>query len=113
MRSTSVWGLTFLVISGALTLLGAWNLSQSRHSILRNYPVIGHVRWLIEMIRPEIRQYLLEGENEQTPFSRAQRSLVYKRSKAISADQPFGTMFDVYADGYEFIQPFSSARRSG
>lgn len=104
LRSTSVWGLTFLVISGALTLLGAWNLSQSRHSILRNYPVIGHVRWLIETIRPEIRQYLLEGENEQTPFSRAQRSLVYKRSKAISADQPFGTMFDVYADGYEFIQ---------
>ncbi|NJM51820.1 MAG: FMN-binding glutamate synthase family protein [Sphingomonadales bacterium] len=104
LRSTSVWGLTFLVISGSLTLLGAWNLSQSRHSILRNYPVIGHVRWLIETIRPEIRQYLLEGENEQTPFSRAQRSLVYKRSKAISADQPFGTMFDVYADGYEFIQ---------
>ncbi len=101
---TNVWGWTFVGVFGALSLLGVWNISQSRHSILRNYPVIGHVRWLIEMIRPEIRQYLLEGENEQTPFSRAQRSLVYKRSKGISADQPFGTMFDVYADGYEFIQ---------
>ncbi len=104
MGLTSVWGWIFSFVFGALSLLGIWNISQPRHSILRNYPVIGHVRWIIEMIRPEIRQYLLEGENEQTPFSRAQRSLVYKRSKAISADQPFGTMFDVYADGYEFIQ---------
>lgn len=104
LRPTGVWGLMFLAASGALSLLGVWNICQSRHSVLRNYPVIGHVRWLIEQVRPEIRQYLLEGENEQTPFSRAQRSLVYKRSKAISADQPFGTMFDVYAERYEFIQ---------
>ncbi len=91
-------------VFGALTALGIWNLIQTRHSILRNYPVIGHVRWLVEMIRPEIRQYLLEDEDDATPFSRAQRSLVYERAKALSADHPFGTLVDVYGNDYEYIQ---------
>jgi glutamate synthase domain-containing protein 2 len=91
-------------IFGALTGLGLWNMAQTSHSILRNYPVIGHVRWLVEMIRPEIRQYLLEDDDDATPFSRAQRSLVYERSKSLSSDHPFGTLVDVYADDYEYIQ---------
>jgi glutamate synthase domain-containing protein 2 len=56
------------------------------------------------MIRPEIRQYLLEDDDDATPFSRAQRSLVYERAKAVSADHPFGTLVDVYANDYEYIQ---------
>jgi glutamate synthase domain-containing protein 2 len=91
-------------IFGALSLLGVWNCFQTRHAILRNYPVIGHVRWLVEMIRPEIRQYLLEDDNEATPFSRAQRTLVYQRAKSVSADHPFGTLVDVYSADYEYIQ---------
>jgi glutamate synthase domain-containing protein 2 len=91
-------------VCAALTLLGVWNVTQTRHSILRNYPVIGHARWLVEMIRPEIRQYLLEDDDDATPFSRAQRTLVYQRSKAISSDHPFGTLVDVYANDYEYIQ---------
>ncbi len=93
----------FAALCGGLALLGIWNLVQTRHSILRNYPVIGHVRWLVEMIRPEIRQYLLEDEDDAWPFSRAQRSLAYSRAKALNSDRPFGTLVDVYGDDYEYI----------
>jgi glutamate synthase domain-containing protein 2 len=93
-----------IALFGALGLLGLRDVIQRKHSVQRNYPVIGHIRWLVEMVRPEIRQYLLEDENEQTPFSRAERSLVYRRAKSDLADQPFGTLFDVYADGYQYIQ---------
>jgi glutamate synthase domain-containing protein 2 len=87
-----------------LTLVGVRDLLQPHHAILRNYPVIGHVRWLVETIRPEIRQYLLEGDDLKTPFSRAQRSLVYRRAKGVSSEQPFGTLVPLYAEGYEYIQ---------
>ena len=92
-----------MLIAGALTALGIFNLVQTRHSILRNYPVIGHIRWLVELIRPELRQYLLESETEAVPFSRAQRALVYARAKDLSGDHPFGTLLNVYGDDYEFI----------
>ncbi|CAH1648506.1 FMN-binding glutamate synthase family protein [Chelatococcus asaccharovorans] len=100
----SFWGGVLLLVLCVLSLLGIWDLLQTRHSVLRNYPVIGHVRWLVEMIRPEFRQYLMESETEATPFSRAQRSLVYRRAKEAPSEHPFGTMMDVYADDYEFIQ---------
>ncbi|MFM2100277.1 MAG: hypothetical protein RLZZ366_1816, partial [Pseudomonadota bacterium] len=87
-----------------LVLIGTYDVLQTRHSILRNYPVIGHIRWLVEMIRPEIRQYLLEDEDDATPFSRAQRSLAYQRAKGVSSDHPFGTLMDVYANDYEYLQ---------
>ncbi|NBU19004.1 MAG: FMN-binding glutamate synthase family protein, partial [Betaproteobacteria bacterium] len=73
------------------------------HAILRNYPVIGHLRFMFEYIRPEIRQYFLESETDATPFSRAQRSLVYSRAKGDSDKRPFGTQLDVRAVGYEWI----------
>ena len=76
---------------------------QTRHAVLRNYPLIGHMRWMFERIRPEIRQYLLESDSEQTPFSRSQRSLIYARSKGESSERAFGTQMDVYKDGHEFI----------
>jgi glutamate synthase domain-containing protein 2 len=98
------WGWTLAVMPTLLVLLGIWDLLQTRHSVLRNYPVIGHIRWMVEMIRPEVRQYLLEDEEEATPFSRAQRSLVYRRAKEEQSDHPFGTLLDVYAPDYEFIQ---------
>ncbi|MBS7812735.1 FMN-binding glutamate synthase family protein [Roseococcus pinisoli] len=104
LRPAGGWSVVLPLILGALTLLGLWDLFQTQHSVLRNYPIIGHARWLVEMIRPEIRQYLLENDTEATPFSRAQRSLVYRRAKEAPSEHPFGTLMDVYADGYEFIQ---------
>src|SRR5690606_1714021 len=69
----------------------------------RNYPILGHVRYLVESIRPEIRQYLIESDTEQLPFSRTQRSLVYARAKNQTSDRPFGTQKDVNLTGYELI----------
>ncbi len=86
-----------------LTALGFRDTQQTRHSVLRNYPVIGHLRFLLEFIRPEMRQYFIEGDNEAAPFSRQQRSLVYQRAKGDSDKRPFGTQMDVGAVGYEWI----------
>lgn len=96
-----LWPLTLL--SALLSLLGIVDLLQDRHAVRRNYPILGNIRYLVEGIRPEIRQYLLEGDGEQLPFSRAQRSLVYARAKNEGADKPFGTLIDVYQPGFEFI----------
>lgn len=87
----------------ALTLLGLRDVNQERHAILRNYPVIGHLRFLLEFIRPEIRQYFVEGDNDAAPFSRAQRSIVYQRAKGDPDQRPFGTQLDVGQDGYEWL----------
>lgn len=93
------------LVASALVALGLFDLLQTRHSVRRNYPLIGNLRWLIEWVRPEIRQYLIEGDEDQTPFSRSQRSLVYARAKGESSERAFGTQLDVYRDGYEFISP--------
>ena len=93
------WPLIFL----GLSLVGLYDLQQQHHAILRNYPIIGHLRFMLETIRPEIRQYFLESETEAAPFSRAQRGLVYSRAKGASDKRPFGTQLDVRAVGYEWI----------
>ncbi len=93
------WALAFLFGVG----LGVRDTRQRRHSVLRNYPVIGHVRFLLEYVRPEIRQYFIESDREAAPFSRQQRSLVYQRSKGAQDKRPFGTQLDVQAHGYEWI----------
>ena len=87
----------------ALFGLGMRDRRQTRHSVLRNYPVIGHLRFLLEFIRPEMRQYFIEGDNEAAPFSRQQRSLVYQRAKGEPDKRPFGTQMNVGAIGYEWI----------
>ncbi len=93
------WPTLFLFLS----LVGLYDLQQTHHAILRNYPIIGHLRFMLESIRPEIRQYFLESETEAAPFSRAQRTLVYSRAKGASDKRPFGTQLDVRAVGYEWI----------
>jgi glutamate synthase domain-containing protein 2 len=99
---SGAYALPALVALG-LVLLGARDSLQRQHSVLRNYPVIGHLRFLLEFIRPEIRQYFLETDNEQTPFSRQQRSIVYQRAKGAPDKRPFGTQLDQHVAGYEWI----------
>jgi glutamate synthase domain-containing protein 2 len=89
--------------TGVLSGIGVNDMRQRRHAVRRNYPILGNIRYLVEAIRPEIRQYLLEGDNDALPFSRAQRSLVYARAKGQPSDKPFGTLLDVYQTGFEFI----------
>ena len=93
------WALVFLFGVG----LGFRDTRQNRHALLRNYPVIGHIRFLLEYVRPEIRQYFIESDREAAPFSRQQRSLVYQRSKGAQDKRPFGTQLNVQAHGYEWI----------
>jgi len=99
-------------IAAGLSLLGVRDLIQPHHSIQRNYPVIGHIRWMVELIRPEIRQYLIESDEDAAPFSRAQRSLVYERAKGEMGEHPFGTLLDPYRDGYEFISHSSRPKKA-
>jgi glutamate synthase domain-containing protein 2 len=96
-------GLVWLLLFGALSALGWYDLRQSKSSLLRNYPVIGHLRYMLETVRPELRQYFLENDTDATPFSRNQRSLVYARSKGETDKRPFGTQLDVKADGFEWL----------
>ena len=93
----------FMLLFGFLTLVGIYDLMQTKVAILRNYPVIGHLRFMLEFIRPEIRQYFIEGDNDETPFSKEQRTLVYSRAKAVPDEIPFGTTLDVMAPGYQWI----------
>jgi glutamate synthase domain-containing protein 2 len=92
-----------LLVFGALSVIGTRDLIQTRHAVLRNYPLTAHIRFILEEIRPEIRQYFLESEKDGTPFSRDQRALVYQRAKQALDKRPFGTQNDVYASGYEWL----------
>ena len=90
-------------VFSALSLVGIWDLLQTRHAVRRNYPIIAHFRYLLESIGPEIRQYFIEADNDERPFSREQRAIVYQRSKNALDKRPFGTQLDVYQDGYEWM----------
>lgn len=92
-----------LAISSALAVLGLRDLTQTRHAILRNYPIAAHLRFLLENIRPEMRQYFFEGEKDGTPFPRDKRAIVYQRAKKELDKRPFGTHYDVYDNRYEWL----------
>src|SRR5580698_6728492 len=84
--------------------LGFRDLAQTHHSVLRNYPIAAHIRFLLEDIRPELRQYFFESEKDGLPFSRDERAIVYQRAKLQLDKRPFGSQFDVYAQGYEWLR---------
>jgi glutamate synthase domain-containing protein 2 len=99
-QSPVLW--TYVVI-GPILILGIWDSIQTKRAVLRNFPVLGHGRYLLEMIRPEINQYFIESDTDGRPFSRSMRSVVYQRAKKELDTRPFGTQQDVYAVGYEWI----------
>jgi len=92
-----------MIIFAPLLVLGAHDLLQKKHAVLRNFPIIGHFRYFAEAIRPEISQYFIETETNGVPFNREQRSVVYQRAKNELDTVPFGTKLDVYATGYEWV----------
>jgi glutamate synthase domain-containing protein 2 len=96
-------GWWLVVLSGALTIVGIVDVTQTKRSIRRNYPILAHFRFFFESIRPEIRQYFLEDDSELNPFSRNQRSIVYQRAKQQLDKRAFGTQLNVYETGYEWI----------
>ncbi|WP_037570203.1 FMN-binding glutamate synthase family protein [Phaeacidiphilus oryzae] len=102
--TASPWWWFAAVPCAAAAGLGSYDLLQRRHSILRNYPVLGHLRFLLESIRPELQQYFVERNYDGRPYDRDVRSLVYQRAKCIEAELPFGTERNVYAEGYEYFE---------
>lgn len=93
-------------------VVGFGDLLQRRHSVLRNYPILGHMRFLLEDVRPEIQQYFIERANDGTPFAHDTRALVYKRAKGLEGDNPFGTERNVNQIGYEFVPHSLGARKA-
>ena len=94
----------FIAVFVGLSLLGTVDLLQTKHAVLRNYPISAHLRFMLEKIRPEMRQYFFEDEKQGMPFSRDKRAVVYQRAKKVLDKRPFGTQYDVYADGYEWLR---------
>jgi glutamate synthase domain-containing protein 2 len=94
------WG---LAIFGGLSVVGIIDLLQRKQALRRNYPVSAHFRYGLESIGPEIRQYFIEGDTDERPFSRQQRAIVYQRAKDVLDKRPFGTQHDVYGENYEWI----------
>ena len=97
-----IWMLYWVVVP--VIGVGVYDMLQTSHAICRNFPVIGHLRFLMEAIRPEMQQYFIESDTDGRPFSREQRSVVYQRAKGVLDTQPFGTRHDVYGIGAEWVE---------
>jgi glutamate synthase domain-containing protein 2 len=91
------------MIAGALAAFGILDLAQKRSTLRRNYPLLAHIRFFFEFVRPMLRQYIVESDNEEVPFSAVQRAIVKQRAKNALDVRPFGTELDVYAERYEWI----------
>jgi glutamate synthase domain-containing protein 2 len=91
------------VVPAAVVALGVHDLAQHRHSILRNYPLLGHMRFLLEKVRPELQQYFVERNFDGRPYDRDTRTSIYERAKGVKDEQAYGTERDVAEPGYEWL----------
>lgn len=96
-------GLWLLPVFLIFIIVGIYDLIQTKHAIKRNFPLLGRLRYVFEMIRPEISQYFIESNTDGAPINRENRSIVYQRSKRALDSIPFGTQLNVYEPGYEFV----------
>jgi glutamate synthase domain-containing protein 2 len=94
-----------IVLAGCLpfALLGTWDLLQKKSTLRRNYPLLAHFRYGLEAIGPEMRQYFIEADTAETPFSRQERALAYQRAKSVLDTRPFGSLQNIYGTDYEWI----------
>ena len=99
-QGTLLWLLVPFVF---LFAIGIYDMLQTKHTLRRNFPLIGRARWMLEAMRPPIRQYFIESDMDGVPISRMLRGLVYRRSKKEVDTLPFGTKMDIYEPGYEWI----------
>jgi glutamate synthase domain-containing protein 2 len=97
----SFWLLLLLLFP--LLLLGIFDAFQTKHTIRRNFPLFGRLRYLAEKLRPGVQQYFVESDTNGAPFNRLQRSQIYARSKLQTETVPFGTQLNVYDNGYEWV----------
>ena len=92
-----------LIVLAPICIVGLYDAFQDKKAILRNFPVLGHARYLFEKIRPEIHQYFVETDQAGRPINRETRSVIYQRSKNVLQTLPFGTRLDLYEEGYEWF----------
>ena len=85
----------FLVFLTPVVIVWIYDLCQKKHTILRNFPVLGHMRYILEFLRPEIQQYFIANDESERPFNRETRSIVYERAKNTRDTVPFGTERDI------------------
>jgi len=102
--AVSLWWLFAVVLFGMFASVAVYDVCQRRHAVLRNYPVLGHLRYLLEAIRPEMQQYFVERDYDGRPFDRDTRTVVYEQAKGIHEETSFGTELDVTQPGYEFVE---------
>jgi len=91
------------VLLGPIIALGIYDMSQKKRSVMRNYPIFGRGRYLLEDLRPKLYQYFIESDTNGTPLNRVDRSVAYQRAKTQLDTSPFGTQLDVYDEGYEWM----------
>jgi glutamate synthase domain-containing protein 2 len=104
--AATIGGVGFIVVAvifGAVALVGVHDVIQRRHSILRNYPILGHARFALEAVRPELQQYFIERNYDGRPFDRDTRTSIYERAKGVKDEQAYGTERDVREPGYEWL----------
>lgn len=97
------YGYIVPAIFAVLTAVGTYDLVQTRHTVSRNYPIMANFRYLFESIGPEIRQYFIQSDTEERPFSREQRTIVYQRAKNVLDKRPFGSQLRMYEEGFEWM----------
>jgi glutamate synthase domain-containing protein 2 len=97
------WLFLLLFVSLPLLFIALYNVMQKKHALLRNYPLIGYLRFWFEAIRPELRQYFFESDTDGKPFSRRQRSIVYQRAKNERQTVAFGMQLDPGKPGFEWV----------
>jgi glutamate synthase domain-containing protein 2 len=95
-------GWFLLPVAAGVTLLTLYDRLQGKHALLRNYPLLGRLRYLLEQIRPEMRQYFFESDTDGRPFNRRQRAVVYQRAKDVKQTVAFGALDNMYDPGYEW-----------
>lgn len=99
-----------VLMFGGLSALGLYDVLQREHTLWRNYPIAGRIRWIAEELRPFLRAYIVEGDTEGRPFSIEERAMVYRRAKDVSSVEPFGSQLDIQRPPYEWLSHSIAAR---
>ncbi len=96
----SLW---FLAVTVPFIVIGFYDISQKKHTLMRNFPLVGRARWTAEWLRPKVYQYFIESDVSGAPYNRLSRTVVYQRAKKVNDTTPFGTQLNVYETGYEWL----------
>ena len=99
----SLWYFIGFAIITLLFVVGIYDMVQTKHTLMRNFPLLGRLRWLMEALRPKLYQYFVESDIDGRPINRLDRNTIYQRAKQQTDTMPFGTQLDVYAEGYEWM----------